>query len=303
MNIKKTNYLLTSLIVICLIFTGSVSAQNYYKDKYSMTGYSYSMDGNKIEGDMDVAIAIDKNLDRIAGSIDYPGKNSVRVYSFLAGKDIPSPDLIKDRINSYNGSRFSDTSEDVSILGIGKLADSTANGIHVQVYGPSIVSRHYSEQPYLIRIRQTIYSDQTWVTISHIKIWANSPLNNSPLNGTEGLWVEKTIPHSKIAGSFLINMPFIGISVNTTINSFIESHSSTEASWTITPLYSAPFFYDSPDSSTNPTAVVMYLTPIAGTGTYICTGWVTAEFKFWDSVNRYYDTRTISNIPYYVTVY
>lgn len=278
LNINKINFLLISLIMISLIFTESVSAQNYYKDKYSMTGYSYSMDGNKIKGDMDVAIDIDKD-------------------------NIPFPELIKDRINNSNGSRFPDTSEDVSILGMRKLSDSTANGIHVQVYGPSIVSRHYSNQPYLIRARQTIYSDQTWVTISHIKIWANSPLNNSPLNGTEGLWVENTIPHSKVAGNFSIQIPFIGISINTAIIKVEENHTITVASWNITPSYSAPSFYDGPDSSTNPTAVGMYLTPIAGSGTYLCTGWVSVEFKFWDSVNRYYDTRTISNIPYYVTVY
>jgi len=353
---KKTNYLLIPLIMICLIFTGSVSAQNYYKDKYSMAGYSYSMDGNKIEditvkiiesnikdgnlsgkavlitstdsilmefnnlklkklpsgeskdymgvgiahtkeGNMDLAIAIDKNLDRIAGSIDYPDKKSIRVYSFLAGKDIPSPDLIKERINSYNGSSFSDISQDVSITGIGKLADSTVNGIHVQVYGPSTVHRGETHQPYQIRARQNIYPNQTWITISYIKIWANSPLN-----GGEGFTVVDINPHSKSYGSISIPIPYLGITVNTEVMAVIADNGAFDASWTINPLGDATDYYDGPESNQTPTAVAMLLTPIAGSGTYICTGWVSAEFKFWDSVNRYYDTRTNSNIPYYVTV-
>ena len=349
---KRINYLLISLLVISLIFPRLVLAQSYCKEKYNMTGYSYSIDGKKIEditvkiiesdikngslsgkavlitstdsillkfnnlrpqklssgefkdytgigiahtkeGDMDVAIAIDKNLDRIAGSIDYKNGNSIRVYNFLAGKDIPSLDLIRDKINKYSTSSHTGN---VSILGIGKLADRTANGIHVQVYGPSSVSRNSPSQPYQIRVRQNIYTE-SWVSVSHIKIWGSPPRN-----GGEGLWIQDVNPHSKLIGSFSITIPFIGITINTAVARIIEDHNSTGASWYIVPREPVSSFYDGPDSSTNPTAVEMYLAPIAGVGTYDCTGYISAEFKFYDALNRYYNTKN-SDVPYTVTIY
>ncbi|MBE3579934.1 MAG: hypothetical protein IMW83_08830 [Caldanaerobacter subterraneus] len=353
---KKTNYLLISLLVICLIFPRLILAQSYYKEKYNMTGYSYSIDGSKIEdiivkiiesdikdgslsgkavlvtstdsillkfnnlrpqklssgefkdytgigiahtkeGDMDVAIAIDKNLDRIAGSIDYNNGNSIRVYNFLAGKDIPSLDLIRDKINRHSNSSHSESPENVSILGIEKLADRTANGIHIQVYGPSSVSRNNPSQPYQIRVRQNIYTE-SWVSVSHIKIWGSPPRN-----GGEGLWIQDVNPHTRAVGTFSITIPFIGVTINTAVAGVTENHTSTGVSWYIIPTDPVISFYDGPDSSTNPTAVEMYLVPIAGSGTYVCTGYVSAEFKFYDALNRYYNTKINSDVPYSVTIY
>ncbi|MBE3591514.1 MAG: hypothetical protein IMW84_01065 [Thermoanaerobacter sp.] len=107
----------------------------------------------------------------------------------------------------------------------------------------------------------------------------------------------------QIYWKFSITIPFIGITINTAAAGVTESHTSKGASWYIIPTDPVISFYDGSDSSTNPTAVEMYLAPISESGTYVCTGYVSAKFKFYDALNRYYNIKINSDAPYTLTIY
>lgn len=263
--------------------TITIDFQGLKAEKDDFTGFGTAHTSN---GDKTASVALDKNLKRIAGSIDYDGTP----YSFVAGQGIISPADLKAEYDTLAAK----ASQTISPMGIVGLMDVTSNAVRLQLSGPNSVSRTDPTQVYQIWVHQ-YWTTNNAFSVQYVKAWINPPRYSN-----QGFSIVGANPTSSSGPvSFSISIALFGLSIPATVSSINESHNQTLGQWTLYNPGAASAIYNTG------IAVESYMNTISDPagGTYNCTGYASAEVQFYDTVGHYYITNNSGSHPYYVTVH